>query len=123
MEYRLNTKGLEQPSVIKGVRHFKNRKDAMLYVAFKYGIKMQYVPEAPDLFRAHYVGSTYDRNTGMVTEAVTPAGEWQDDHEVIEILEKKWNDDNERLIEFVTYADAYTYEFIHEREYDYIETV
>lgn len=116
MEYRLNTKGLERNSVIEGVRHFENRKDAMTYVALKYNIVMHYNSEIPGQVRAYYEGDYVDDSNHLWT-AETPAGEWQDDHDVLEIYK------DEKLVEFVTYADAYTYEFMHSREYDFIKTV
>lgn len=123
MNYRLNSRSLEQESVIKGVRHFKDRNDAMKYVLYKYGIDMKFVPKIGQI-RANYAGNTYDRETGMITEAWTPAGKWSDDHDVIEIYRHPWISSKDRkLVEFVTYGDAYTYSYRYSREYKFKEEV
>jgi len=125
LDFRLNTKGLERTPLIKGVRHFDNRKDAIKYAEFKYGVKMKY---ESDLTCGHaaYHGTRWDYGMQKTVYAYTPAGEWQDDHDVLEIRHQ-WidKDDNwhDVLVEFVTYADGYTFAYRYSREYNFIETV
>lgn len=125
LDFRLNTKRLERPSVIKGVRHFDNRRDAILYASIKYGVEIKYESE-PACDYAIYCGSRWDYDMQKKIYISTPAGEWQNDHDVLEVRQQ-WTDKegywHNNLIEFVTYADAYCYEYMHNREYDFIETV
>lgn len=112
MKYKVYTKNLEQDSVIKGVRHFETLKDAMLYVKLKYGIHMSYKKPKGDV-RPYYYGSYDD------LYACADSQEWQDDHEIIKIR----NVETDNMVEFVTFGNAYTYEFMHSREYNFIEEV
>lgn len=127
LDSKLDTKGIERPSVIKGVRHFDTRKDAMLYASLKYGVEMKYHNEIPGFMRAEYKGSKFNREEGKMIVAITPAGEWADDHDVLDIYREWFEGEGEELkqelLEFVTYADAYCYEYMHNREYNFIETV
>lgn len=125
LDFRLNTKGLERTPLIKGVRHFDNRKDAIKYAEFKYGVKVKYESDLTCGYAAYH-GTRWDYDTQKTIYVHTPAGEWQDDHDVLEIREQwfdknyNWHDD---LIEFVTYADGYTFAYRYDREYNFIETV
>lgn len=125
LDFRLNTKGLERPSIIKGVRHFDTRRDAIKYAEFKYGVEIKYESE-PCCGYAAYCGSKWDYDKQKTIHVFTPAGEWQDDHDVLEVRQQwtdkdsNWHDD---LIEFVTYADGYTFAYRYDREYNFIETV
>lgn len=112
MNYKLYTKNLEQESVIEGVRHFETFKDAMLYVQLRYGIHMKYIKPRGDI-RPYYYGS----HDGLY--ACADSQEWQDDHEIIKIRDVETND----MIEFVTFGNAYTYEYRHSRKYNFIEEV
>ena len=125
LDFRLNTKGLERPSLIKGVRHFDTRKDAIKYASLKYGVEMKYEPDLNCGYAA-YRGTRWDHDMQKTVYAYTPAGEWREDHDVLEIRHQwidkddNWHDD---LIEFVTYADGYTFAYRYSREYNFIETV
>ena len=120
MNFRLKIKDIIKPSVIEGVRHFSTREDAMIYIALKYGVIMKYHRGVPGQVRAYYEGKKYSKKPEESIMAWTPAGEWSDDHDIIKIMPLPWDDS---LIEFVTYGDAYCYEYMHNKEYNFIETV
>lgn len=125
MDFKLNTKGLERPSLIKGVRHFDNREDAIKYAQFKYGVEIKYESE-PVCDYALYCGSKWDYDKQKTIYISTPAGEWQDANDVLEVRQQwtdkkgRWHDD---LIEFVTYAEGYTSAYRYDREYNFIDEV
>lgn len=124
MNYRLNTKGLERTPLIKGVRHFDNRKDAMLYAEIKYGAKFRRV-SGPEI-HPYYVSERYDFNTKKTLYIMTSACEWVYDHRTLEVREQyedKYGNYHDDLIEFCTYDDGYTYSYRFDREYNFIETV
>lgn len=126
LDFRLNTKGLERTPLIKGVRHFDNRKDAMLYAEIKYGAKFRRVSEPRGIIHPYYVSEEYDSKTGKTLYIMTSACEWVYDHRTLEVREQyedKYGNYHDDLIEFCTYDDGYTYEYRYDREYNFIETV
>lgn len=123
LDFKLNTEGLERPSLIKGVRHFDNRKDAMLYASLKYGADFKRI-NGPEV-HPYYVSRQYDHNTGKTLDIRTSACEWVYDHRTLEIRQQ-WEDKDgwhDNLVEFCTYDDGYTYAYRWSREYNFIETV
>lgn len=96
---------------MKGVRHFKDLKEAMEYVKVRYGIKMIFYPESK-LEKSYYRGQNY----GKKLYARADGQEWADSHEIIEIR----NIEDHNIIEFIAFGDGYTYAYRYSREYDYI---
>lgn len=124
LDYKLNTKNLERPSLIKGVRHFENRKDAMLYASLKYGASFKRV-SGPEI-HPYYVSERYDFNTKKTLYIMTSACEWVHDHRTLEVREQyedKYGNYHDDLIEFCTYDDGYTFAYRYDREYNFIETI
>lgn len=124
LNFRLNTKELERPSLIKGVRHFSNRKDAMLYAELKYGAKFKRISGGE--IHPYYVSEQWNPETKKTLYITTSACEWVYDHRTLEVREQyedKYGNYYDDLIEFCTYEDGYTYSYRYDREYNFIETV
>lgn len=124
LDFRLNTKNLERTPLIKGVRHFDNRKDAMLYAEIKYGASFKRV-SGPEI-HPYYVSERYDFNTKKTLYIMTSACEWVHDHRTLEVREQyedKYGNYHDDLIEFCTYDDGYTFAYRYDREYNFIETI
>lgn len=126
LDFRLNTKGLERTPLIKGVRHFDNRKDAMLYAEIKYGARFKRINEPKGIIHPYYVSEQWNPETKKTLYITTSACEWVYDHRTLEVREQyedKYGNYHDDLIEFCTYEDGYTYEYRYDREYNFIETV
>lgn len=124
MDYKLNTKGLERPSLIKGVRHFDNREDAMLYAEMKYGAKFRRISGGD--IHPYYVSEQWNPETGKTLYIMTSACNWVYDHRTLEVREQyedKYGNYFDDLVEFCTYEDGYTYAYRYNSEYNFIETV
>lgn len=127
LNYKLNTKNLERPSLIKGVRHFDTREDAMLYAQLKYGAKFKRIDRPEGILHPYYVSEQWNPETGKTLYIMTSACNWVYDHRTLEVREQyedKYGNYFDDLIEFCTYEDGYTYAYRYDdNAYNFIETV